>query len=85
MGYRPPYEGFEDIGFGMNPRSSFPTQILTLFLLVVGILHFTNWLHANYIGNTKDLILSLRSFEIHPKLAKKCTNSYVDFVLLETY
>ena len=67
MGYQPPYEGFKDLGLGMNPRSSFPTQILTLFLLVACFLYFTNWLHVDYIGNSKDSFVSLRSFMIHPK------------------
>ena len=60
MGYQPPYEGFEDLGLGMNPQSSFPAQIFTLFLLVACFLHFTNWLHVNEIGNAKYSFLSLR-------------------------
>ena len=64
---RPPYEGFKDLGLDLNPRSSLPAQILTLFLLVACILHFTNWLHVDYIGNVKDSILSLKSFMIHPE------------------
>ena len=67
MGSRTPYEGFKDLGLGMNPRSSFPIQILTRFLLVACFLHFTDWLHADYIGNAKDSFLYLRSFMIHPK------------------
>ena len=67
MGSQAPYKGFEDLGLGMNPQSSFLTQIFTLFLLVAFFLHFTDWLHANYIGNTKYSFLSLRSFVIHPK------------------
>ena len=59
MGYRPPYKGFEDLGLGMNPQSSFLTQIFTLFLLVACFLHSIDWLHADYIGNTKDSFLSL--------------------------
>ena len=65
MGSRPPYEGFEDLGLGLNPQSYFPAQIFTLFLLVACILHFTNWLHADYTGNAKNSFLSLRSFMIH--------------------
>ena len=60
MGSLPSYRGFEDLGLGLNPRTSFSAQILTLFL-------FTYWLHVNYIGNVKDSILSLKYFVIHPK------------------
>ena len=58
MGFLPSYKGFEDLGLGMNSRAYFPTQILTLFLLVVCILHFSYWLHADCIGDAKDMILS---------------------------
>ena len=67
MGYRPPYEGFKDLGLGMNPRSFFPTQIFTHFLLVVCFLHFLDWLPVDFIGNAKDSFLSVRSSVIHPK------------------
>ena len=67
MGSLPSYKGFEDLGLGMNPKTYFLTQILALFLLVVYILHFSYWLHADYIGNVKKSILSLKSFLIHPE------------------
>ena len=63
----PPYKGFKDLVLGLNPRSSFSTQILTLFLLVACFLHFTNWVHTDYIGNAKYSFLSLKYFMIHPK------------------
>ena len=83
MGYQPPYECFKDLGLGMNPRSSLPTQIFPLFLLVACFLNFLDWLHANYVGNVKYLILSLRSFEIHPELAQKWFTS--EFVKTQTH
>ena len=83
MGYRPPYEGFKELGLGMNPQSSFPTQIFSLFLLVACFLHFSDWLHVDYIGNAKDSILSLRSFEIHLESAKKWFTS--EFVKAQTH
>ena len=67
MVYHPPDEGFEDIGLGMNPLSSFPAQILILFLLVACFLHFFDWLHVDYRGNAKDSILSLRVILSHLK------------------
>ncbi len=96
MEFRPPYKGFEDLGLGMNldPYSFFISHsILSLFLLVACLLHFSDWLHTNYIGNAKDSILSSRSFEIHPELASKMVyiwvckdkNSYVYSMLLGTF
>ena len=67
VGSQPPYKDFKDLGLGMNPQSTFPAQIFTLFLLVACILHFIDYLHVDYIGNEKDSFLSLRSFVIHPK------------------
>ena len=83
MGYRLAYEGFKELGLGLNPRSSFPAQIFTLFLLVACFLHFFDWMHADYIENAKDSILSLRSFEIHLELAQKSFTS--EFVKAQTH
>ena len=74
MGSRSPYKECEDLGLGMDLWSIFIhlfLSILSLFLLDACLLHFSYWLYTDYIGNTKDLILSLRSFEIHPKSAQK--------------
>ena len=60
MGSLPSYNVFEDIGLDMNPQTNFLAQILTLFLLVTCILHFSYWLHDDCIGSAKDLILSFR-------------------------
>ena len=60
VGSQPPYKDFEDLGLALNPWSFFLAQIFILFLLVACFLHFTNWLHVDYIGNEKYLILSLR-------------------------
>ena len=70
-------------------KLNFPTQILRFNLLVACNLHFSYWLHADFIGKRKYSSLSLKSFVIHPKMVYiwvcEGTNSYADYVLLGTY
>ena len=63
--FLPPFKGFEDLGFSMNPtihiESYFPAQYFPP----------ADWLHVDFMGNIKDLILSLYSKNISSKSAPK--------------